>query len=397
MPLLFILAFLSAPLYVWRFDLSNQPVNALMIILSVIILIAAVHIVSNGWLQEFWAKARTPKAVWWLAELVLLASVISLFVGGADGPKLAQWLVLYIQPLLMYLLIRFYAIKYPSLRGSFALAVYVMLGVIGILALVQFFTLWSLPPDYWGNSTEPKRAIGFFAHPNAFGLFITPLLAWLLPDVVQRFTSAWRHRHPKDILLTMLWLLGVAGMFLSLSRGAWFGFVAACILFAILSANKKIMLALVGIGVIVAGLIAVTPNLRYRLLLPFYGEKSAVARLSLWNTAGNMIKDAPILGKGIHGFNYNWDKYNQDKNLDHYNFPHNIFLNFWVDLGLLGLLSMTGLIIYALLHAVLNRRSQYHLAMGLFVAALVVHGLIDIPYLKNDLALVFWMVLALSI
>jgi len=37
------------------------------------------------------------------------------------------------------------------------------------------------------------------------------------------------------------------------------------------------------------------------------------------------------------------------------------------------------------------------LGLLLFLVAIFVHGLIDIPYLKNDLALVFWMVLALSI
>ncbi len=398
MPLLFIIAFLSAPLYVWRFELLGQPMNALMVVLGVVILFGIVHISYRRWWPEFFSGVKLINR-WLLGSLGLLAlaSVIALFVGGVDSPKLAQWLVLYVQPILVFFLLQFYFKKYPTLRHTLSLAIYILLGAAGVVALLQFFALWSLPMDWWGNSNEPKRAISFFAHPNAFSLFVTPLLAWLLPDAVRRLGLAFKKFAGADTLLVLLWLVGAAGMFLSLSRGAWLGFFAACVLFALLSANKKIILGLVVIGVVVAGLVAVTPNLRYRVLLPFYGEKSAVARLSLWNTAGRMIADSPVLGKGIHGFNYNWDKYNQDRNLEHYNFPHNIFLNFWVDSGLLGLIAMVSILVFGLWQGITRRRNQYHLALALFMAALVVHGLIDIPYLKNDLALVFWMIMAISL
>lgn len=394
---LFVLAIFSAPLYVWRFNLVGQPINALMLVLGAVIFVGLINIFYRGWWQEFISSVKSLPKVWcWLINFFALASIISLFVGGVDGPKLAQWLVLYVQPILIFLLLRFYSEKYPSLRGSLTLAIYVMLGIAGAVALAQYFTLRALPTDYWGNANEPKRAIAFFAHPNAFGLFVTPLLAWLMSDVAQRIKLFWQKKSISDAVIILLWLLGALGMFLSLSRGAWFGFAAAAALFAVLSANKKIILSLVAVGTLVAGFVAVTPNLRYRLLLPFHGEKSAVARLSLWNTAGSMIKDNPILGKGIHGFNYNWEKYNQDPNLEHYNFPHNIFLNFWVDLGLLGMLSMIGVIAYSLWQGIKHRKNQYRLAWALFIVAMLVHGLIDIPYLKNDLALVFWMILALS-
>ena len=42
-----------------------------------------------------------------------------------------------------------------------------------------------------------------------------------------------------------------------------------------------------------------------------------------------------------------------------------------------------------------RNRSALVLGVGLFIIGLIVHGLIDTPYLKNDLALIFWLVLAL--
>jgi O-antigen ligase len=132
------------------------------------------------------------------------------------------------------------------------------------------------------------------------------------------------------------------------------------------------------------------------VLLPFHGEKSSLARVSLWDTGSKMISDSPIFGKGISGFANNWYGYNTDPNLDHYNFPHNILLNFWIDLGLLGVAGFAAIIAWSIWQGIVRRRNPAALALLLFMVALVVHGLIDIPYLKNDLALVFWMVLGLT-
>jgi O-antigen ligase len=403
MPILLASLIILAPLYVWRFTIGGAlPVNFLML--------ANFVVIGAGVVQIFRQWRRNPDQVvkQWRRGLKSLgiplmiciclfaiASLISLFAFGVNAEKVGQWAVLYLQPLAIFALVRYY--KEESVEGEaterwshFFTAAYIIIGLAGILALVQYFTLLALPPMWQGNANEPKRAIAFFAHANAYGLYVTPLLAWLIPDAVKRFRAGSR-------LWPLLWVCGGAGMFLSLSRGAWLGFFAAAAVFAILSANKKLIIGFALAALVLAGVVAAVPNLRYRVLLPFHGEKSAVARISLWHTAGLEIKDNPILGKGINGFSDNWTKYNADAGLDHYNFPHNIFLNFWVDLGLLGLISMLGILILSAIKGFLNRKNLFAFGMLLFIVALVVHGLIDIPYLKNDLALVFWIVLGLGL
>jgi O-antigen ligase len=152
-----------------------------------------------------------------------------------------------------------------------------------------------------------------------------------------------------------------------------------------------VVVAVIGVAIFMA-----VPNFRYRLLLPFYGEKSAVARFSLWKTGVKMISDEPVLGKGLVGFGNNWEKYNSDPNLEHYNFPHNIILNFWVDFGILGVLSMMGLFVYGIINGIKNRTNLYWFGLMLALVAIFTHGLIDIPYLKNDLAVVFWVLWGMS-
>jgi len=87
-----------------------------------------------------------------------------------------------------------------------------------------------------------------------------------------------------------------------------------------------------------------------------------------------------------------------------YMYPHNIFLNFWSELGLLGVLLFIWLIgkylfISLKLTLALSRekKAEKYLILGLLSAmiTIVVHGLVDVPYFKNDLAVMFWILFAL--
>lgn len=414
MSALFLILFLATPLYVWRFSITilgfSLPLNFLMVVCGVVIIVGLIEIIRRSLLKDFVVYIKTlPRTVGVALILISLASIISLFAFGVSEEKLGQWVVLYVQPLIVFLILSFFAVRNPQFIRQFKIAAYLFLLVAGLLAILQYFTLWTLPMDWQGNMNEPKRAIGFFAHPNAFALFTTPLLAWLIPDVVGHLNKLWGIFKSSNSwwqemgvivrqrLYLLAWLVGAFGLLLSLSRGAWLGLLVAAGLYAILSANKKVLLSFLLGFLIIAGVVAAVPNLRWRVMLPFYGEKSSLARLSLWDTGTKMIIDSPILGKGLSGFDTNWNKFNTDPNLDHYNFPHNIFLNFWVDLGLLGLLGFLILILWIVWQGIIRRNNPMALSLLLFMVAVVVHGLIDIPYLKNDLALEFWMIMAISI
>lgn len=385
-----------APLYVWRFSVNafglNIPTNFLMIFsFAVIAVLGVILVMQNNWpvvLQSVKALGN-----FWLAAIAVFmaASVISLFAFGVNAEKLAQWVVLYLQPIAIFFLYNYFSRTSAELKQTIyeyvKLSVYIITALAGALALVQYFTLLTLPPQWQGNSLEPKRAIAFFAHANAYGLFVTPLLAWLIPDLVSKLQA-------KKYFYGILWVVGGLGVLLSLSRGAWLGLFAAFGIFVLLNASKRLIFGFAVAVLLFSGIVVAVPNLRYRVLLPFYGEKSAVARLSLWNTGTAMVKDSPVLGKGVDGFKENWDAYNKDTGLEHYNFPHNIFLNFWIDAGLMGLLAILFIFIFGVFRGF---RAKKAIALSLFFVAITVHGLIDIPYFKNDLAMIFWLILAAEV
>jgi O-antigen ligase len=398
MSFLYGLLILLAPLYVWRFELVGLPTNFLMVYAAFVLVIGIIHIIWNKKLKDFYHTMKSlPKLIIVLVSLFFLASLISLFVNGIDLAKFGQWLVLYVLPIGLAKQL-YYFIKTEVINKQTILNyIYVFLFAVGVLAILQYFFLIGLPQDFWGNANEPKRAIGFFIHPNGFSLFITPLLAYLLPSVKTRLENLKRQVWSWNTAAILAWIFGAIGLFLSLSRGGWLGLLVAGVIFVLFTSSKKMILGYVLAGLVVLGIIFAVPNFRYRVMLPFMGEKSTVARFSLWETGGKMIKDSPVLGQGIHGFNYNWDKFNTDAGLEHYNFPHNFVLNAWVDLGLLGILSWLGIVALGIFYGVENRAKPYAFGLALFLIAILVHGLIDIPYFKNDLALIFWMILALSL
>jgi len=80
-----------------------------------------------------------------------------------------------------------------------------------------------------------------------------------------------------------------------------------------------------------------------------------------------------------------------------YMYPHNIVLNFWVELGLLGLLAFFGLIVqFFYLSIILLKgditETKRIIILGLLFGLLemLIHGLVDVPYFKNDLSFLFW-------
>jgi putative inorganic carbon (hco3(-)) transporter len=387
-----------APLYVWRFSIGGLPTNFLMLFGFVVVGVGAIEIMRRGQFGVYLQTLKEiPRVLRWAVIAFYWATIISLFVGGFDLTKFAQWIVLYALPLKLAAQLYFFVKQAPDRRIVILNFIYAFLFGVGVVAIAQYFWLLGLPMDWWGNSAEPKRAIGFFIHPNGLALFITPLLAYLLPDLKMRLESLSKELWSANLARVLAWLFGVIALMLSLSRGGWLGLAAASGAFVVLASSKKFLRYYFLLAVVAVGIIIAVPNLRYRIILPFYGEKSSVARLSLWETGTKMIADSPILGQGINGFNYNWDKFNTDPNLDHYNFPHNFILNTWVDLGLLGLVSWLVIVGWGIWHGFKNRSAPYAVGLALFLIALLAHGLIDIPFFKNDLAMIFWLIFAIAL
>ncbi len=402
MAYLLALTLLLVPAYALKFSIGPLPTNFLMLWVFFVWLVFAVKIIAKKQSPQISAAFRTfDRKIFILTGLFLLAGAISLFWKGFALQKLGQFVVLFLQPISIFFISLFVWRQNPESKRLLITTGYLLLALMGIYSVIQYFTLWGLPPVYWGNSLEPKRALGFFSHPNFYSLFSAPLLALLMADLglkIKDFSKNWQY--------VIAWTAGSVGLGLSLSRAGWLGLGAAGLVYLFFAADKKIRKFASIIVVIIVTVIAAVPNLRWRLITPFKGERSATSRTILWESGIKAIKTSPILGLGLNGYSNNYQKFQSDTTLDAHNFPHNIFLNFWLETGIIGLISLMGLmglLIYrGLISAPLLSKegvgevNVMTLGVALFLIALLSQGLLDNPYFKNDLALVFWLVLSLA-
>jgi O-antigen ligase len=128
-----------------------------------------------------------------------------------------------------------------------------------------------------------------------------------------------------------------------------------------------------------------------------FQDRSGQNRLTLWKyTTDYNTKSAKnfFVGAGLRSFFERVQKpVNDFKKIEPLIYPHNILLNFWSEIGLFGILGFVGIFVLCFKKNISNRNDNFFRAAA--ACALViffVHGLVDVPYFKNDLAFIWWFV-----
>jgi len=230
---------------------------------------------------------------------------------------------------------------------------------------------------------------------NAVALYVVPLVA------VAGSLALYGRRLERQIGIAFL-AIGLVITVMSFSRGGYLALAA--VVFALAMSHRR-RLPLLGLAFVVLLALALVPPVRQRVLIEtqnVYGN-TIQSRLDLWSATINLLRARPILGAGLAGFPqrivpYFSHLHTQANFID----PHNIVFNFWVETGLLGLLAMAWIISvgFAASWAGWRRGAvgwrPYHLGVMLALVAVIVHGMVDVPYFKNDLSLEFWVLLSVT-
>jgi O-antigen ligase len=129
----------------------------------------------------------------------------------------------------------------------------------------------------------------------------------------------------------------------------------------------------------------------------FDSQTTIRGRLRIFSDTLSTMREHPIFGNGLGGYHYVF----RGTILEIY--PHDVWLTFWVEVGLLGMVAF-AVIFFGLLyrgwrafsHATGFYRALLWGASGSFVLW-GVHGLVDSPYWKNDMSIEFWILAALEL
>lgn len=230
---------------------------------------------------------------------------------------------------------------------------------------------------------------------NAVALYLVPLIAF-----AGAIALHWDQRRTRIVAAIFVLVAGVC-VLLSFSRGGYLALGAVAVGLA-LSYRRRMVLLSGSVGA--AAVLLLIPAIRDRVRTEIdlaNGHNTLVGRFHLWSVTLQMLRTRPIFGGGLSGFATAIAPFWNQTNIDRYTYPHNIVLNFWTETGLLGVAAFTAILVIGFGRSWRGRRQgssewrAVHLGVLLALIAVVVHGLVDVPYWKNDLSLEFWALLSL--
>lgn len=389
-----ILAFfpLFFPLYLFRGTISGIPVTLTEVALGILF----------AWflLQRYELRFRDWKIapVW----LFLLAAGLGVFVvpetafmmDGTEFPSqmkalgiLKGWIL---APMLYFFMARTVFREKPSMI-PLALKSLLFSGVVlSILALKQ---------EVMGEFlTLDGRASGPFESANYLSLYMGPIAVYGVLVFLESKARTSR------VFLGLGTALIFLGLFFTESYASWLAVLAALtaalLVFVRRKGRKVFWLTFVSLFVVGAGLVfSQLGSEKFTQFLEFSERSSSSVRLQVYEVSLALLKENPFLGIGLGQYEQQYQEVAVavlgaepfEWNMLH---PHNIFLAFWLNMGLLGLVAFIWLLGKGFLWLMETDSKERHLAAFMLLTMLI-HGLFDTPYFKNDLAFEFWLLMAI--
>lgn len=403
------------PSYLIRFQIFGLPSTVLegMILITVLVWIIK-HgrdwrkIISNIQYQISNIKYKQ----WFFATILLLiAATISVFVSPNLRAALGIWKAYFVEPILL-LAVFISTVKTREDINKIIWGLTLGALAVSIFAVIQKFTGWLIPNPFW-QAEETRRVTSFFGYPNAVALYLAPLLPlniYLLINLIKQtkqkilkiLSASWRIRYYFKIsLISLISLISFFAIVFTHSTGALVALAATAVLFGLL--NKKTRWFAVGL-VVMATLLLPLTSLKDPLLKEvFLRDRSGNVRIHMWAETVEMLKERPFLGAGLAAYQETVRPYHILNWAEIYLYPHNLFLNFWTETGILGLIAFLWLIglffggkrdVRAGGYGNMPLLSKFLMASMLII---FIQGLVDVPYFKNDLAVMFWLLVGLRL
>ncbi|MHB1483973.1 MAG: O-antigen ligase family protein [Saccharofermentanales bacterium] len=243
--------------------------------------------------------------------------------------------------------------------------------------------------------SEHLRFAGTFSNPNYFSYFleITMLFAIAL------YYHMWKRS--SRIWLSFSFVLSAFCLYLTGSRTGMLAFLVGITIFCLLMSEKVILSVVFGAITIVLVATAIFPEKSVSIFSDVIPRPETFLveikyRFMLWDVALKQIAKNPFLGTGLDTYRYLVPK---DaplvlKNAIH---SHNIFINFWLETGVLGFASFIWIFIRVIARAIKVLKTSNvrpYLSAGIaMIAVTAVHGIMDAPLVSSQTISLFGLLL----
>lgn len=375
-------ALAMAPAYTIRFRMGPLPLTLLEVTLVIAILAGAL---------AFRHELAARNAYTWPALLLLLAATLDTAFAPDLRAALGLWKAYFVEPLAAGLVIL--AIARDRGRARLLLA---GVGVATVAAAAVNIAVdgGSMLAGTF-NTTTPQVAI--YNSANAIPLFLEPPAAFALALALHGDDRRDR------VAAGVVYVVAALAIVLSYSRLGWITLLALTVFVASFSRWRAWVLA--GSAAVVAAALGASSSARHRVLIEFdpnSTDNTVRLRFLLWRSALNMLEHRPLLGGGLGGFKQAVEPFRDPSYGEDLIYPHNLALNFWSETGPAGLAAFAWLCVQVVR---VGRRclagGPWARALGIGLLAMLLsvllHGLGDVPYFKNDQSLIFWALAAIPL
>ncbi|MSR85332.1 hypothetical protein EXS71_02760 [Candidatus Uhrbacteria bacterium] len=382
----------ALPFYLVRFHVGSLPTTLLEVYFGLMVILFLYECgwpgVCDGWNQL--SRWRVPMIAWFAVGL------LSIFVSPNFFVSLGLWRAYILEPLMIFFIVMTVVRVEEDVRRLRSNLFLVVL-MLGILSLIQFFTGWGIPHPWDVSILAGRRAVGPFLYPNALALFVTPVGAWAFALWVTKITSIKSQASKIWNLEFGTWIFSLIVILVARSNGGLVAFLVTALLI-LACASRTTRRVAGGLIVLAVAVCVIATPIRSKVVktLTFH-QWSGQVRLFIWRETWQMLKDRPIFGAGLSGYPIVFKPYHRATAIEIFQYPHNILFNFWSEMGLLGVIVF-GWILIIWIRSGRGAVSAPWARGGVIppLLAILIHGLVDVPYFKNDLAILFWLLIFLT-
>lgn len=268
--------------------------------------------------------------------------------------------------------------------------------------------LISLSPFSFVRETYDGRLASFYPSPNHLALFLEPGIllgtyflfsAWTKYRLVRHFAL---FLSGTVVLVTVVSMTDSSGAAIAVLIGI--GMYAAFLLL-----SKKVTLFLLGILIACAVLFSagIFPDVDRERFGSGEIRTSFASRVMIWNVSDALVRKSPVFGIGLRNFEREYLAAQPDfPPYLEWAVPHPQSLMLAVRLytgvsGLIGFAMISVFVAYSAWSRIFSEASHLERSSSSFLLAtlliIFVHGLVDVPMFKNDLSIVFFMIIGLFV
>ncbi len=378
----------ATPLYLIKFKFFNVPMNILDCLMIITVFWWLLTKPDFKKIELFLLNFKYTIPIF----LILIGVIISTIFNDNQLHNwgiIITWIIL---PLLFGFIIYLTA-KKQIIVNNILQTIYYSTFSISLVAILYFV---------FDKTTYDHRLSAFYLSPNYLAMCLAPGLIIAFYNLKSSFKNhALSLSLSFNILATIILL---SAIYLTYSYATWLAILGS---FLLIFSTKKpfflfkyFILFLLLLSIII---VSQFNNPKFQNLINPINNSSLISRVAIWKSAGKILSNNWLIGIGANNF--------QEKYLNYQKYflpypewavpqPHNLYLAFWLHCGLLGFVGFLWLIILwmkrqinIISHSPDQQQKKLASILLTIILYILIYGIADTPIWKNDLFLIFWIII----